>query len=71
MAVDMDTSVAAAPRIGRAQRLFDTRLVLTPNIDQYAPSADGTRFLLRRPIDSESRSQVHLIVNWPSLLEPR
>jgi hypothetical protein len=47
--------------------LFQTKLVVAPNIDQFAVSTDGTRFLLRRPVSAEATSQLNVIVNWPSL----
>jgi hypothetical protein len=56
------------PVIGRPQLLFDTGLEPMSNVDQYAPNADGTRFLLRRPRGSAGGVDLQVIVNWPTLL---
>jgi eukaryotic-like serine/threonine-protein kinase len=56
------------PRIGRPQVLFETGLEMASNIDQYLPSADGSRFLLRRPRGSAGAIELQVIVNWPTLL---
>ncbi len=68
MMVDLKTVADAPPQIGRPRGLFQTGLVMTQNIDQYAPNANGTRFLLRRPVDGASSSDLQVIVNWPTLL---
>ena len=57
------------PQIGRPRPLFDTGLEMAGNIDQYAVSSDGTRFLLRRPRSNASGADLHVIVNWPTLLK--
>ena len=56
------------PQIGRPQVLFSSGLEMASNIDQYLPSADGTRFLLRRPRGGTGGVELQLIVNWPALL---
>ena len=68
MAVDVETSGSGRPRIGRPRALFNTGLAMSPNIDQYAPNANGTRFLLRRPQAADDTAQLNVIVNWPSLV---
>ena len=67
MMVDVKTAAGQPPAIGRARALFNTGMVLASNIDQFAPSADGSRFLLRRPVASAG-TDLHVIVNWPRLL---
>jgi len=42
-----------------------------PNYDDYAPSADGQRFLVKLPVDEAQPRRMHVITNWPSLLESR
>ena len=37
--------------------------------DHYAVSADGQRFLVKVPIDDYSKFQMHVVLNWESLLE--
>jgi hypothetical protein len=44
---------------------------MASNLDQFAVTADGTRFLLRRPASVQTTSQLNVIVNWPSLIAPR
>ena len=38
-------------------------------MDQYAVSADGQRFLVKLPVDGGRKLQMHVVVNWESLLE--
>ncbi|MGQ0735712.1 MAG: protein kinase domain-containing protein [Acidobacteriota bacterium] len=71
MAVNVKTVRGQPPQIGRPRPLFDTRLTANPLIDQYAPNADGSRFLLRRPVQDDRGSELHVIVNWPTLLNTR
>jgi Tol biopolymer transport system component len=71
IAVELETAAGGSPRIGRPRTLFDTGLVMASNIDQFAVTADGTRFLLRRPASVQTTSQLNVIVNWPSLIAPR
>jgi eukaryotic-like serine/threonine-protein kinase len=57
------------PQIGKPQLVFETGLEMASNIDQYAPSADGKRFLLRRPRGGAGGVELQVIVNWPTLLK--
>jgi serine/threonine protein kinase len=57
------------PQIGRSQVLFETGLEMASNIDQYLPSGDGKRFLLRRPRGGAGGVELQVIVNWPTLLK--
>ena len=68
MIVDVKLTTGQPPTIGRPRALFNTGLVLAAQVDQYAPSADGSRFLLRRPVSAIGTSEFHVIVNWPRLL---
>ena len=40
-----------------------------PDYDDYAPSADGQRFLVKLPVDKRQRVRMHVVTSWPSLLE--
>jgi Tol biopolymer transport system component len=40
-----------------------------PDFDDYAPAADGQRFLVKVPVRKEPR-RVHVVLDWPSLLRP-
>ena len=69
MTVDVNVAAGGRPVLGRPRKLFETRLTPTTNIDQYAPSADGTRFLLRRPRGDEFVDRLEVIANWPTLVK--
>ena len=57
------------PQFSVAERLFDTGLVApSADIEQYAVSADGQRFLLLKPRDQKTRNSVGVILNWPALM---
>jgi hypothetical protein len=42
-----------------------------PDYDDYAVTSDGQRFLIKRPVDGDSRQRIHVLLDWPSVLEPR
>jgi hypothetical protein len=68
MALDLTLTPGQRPRISAPRKLFASGLEISLNVDQYAPNRDGTRFLLRRRQTSRSTEQLHVIVNWPSLV---
>ncbi len=39
-----------------------------PVADEYAPSADGQRFLVKLLVDAAQKPQLHVVTNWTSLL---
>jgi Tol biopolymer transport system component len=49
--------------------LFEIRGLQGTGYDDYAPSADGQRFLVKLPIEEDRKRQLHVVTNWPSLLE--
>jgi eukaryotic-like serine/threonine-protein kinase len=54
-----------------AQPLFRTDLSASSAMDQFAVSADGKQFLLRRPLKAFSNdAPVQVILNWRSLMTP-
>jgi Tol biopolymer transport system component len=60
------TGTGAAFEVGLPAVLFDTG-GYRPSYDDYAPSADGQRFLVK--VAPEGRSaQMHVVLNWPSLI---
>ena len=61
---------AGGPEVGLPSALFRT-FGRSPTTDQYGVSADGQRFLVKRPVEDDSRLQMHVILNWTSLLERR
>jgi hypothetical protein len=44
-------------------------VVQGPEFDDYAVSADGQRILVKRPATKDERQRIHVLLNWPSLLE--
>ena len=53
------------------RQLFQTGLAAaSPNVEQYAASADGQRFLILRPVDTKVRSSIGVVFNWRALLTP-
>ena len=58
------------PRKARApQTLFRTELPASSAMDQFAVSADGKRFLIKRPLSTSSNeSPVQVVLNWRTLL---
>ena len=55
--------------LGRKQ-LFHTGLRPNENVEQYAASADGQRFLLLKVVDDRNRSSIGVILGWQALLSP-
>lgn len=58
---------AEAIEVGLPTELFDTGS-FRPDYDDYAPSADGQRFLVKVPLTKRG-AQIHVLLNWPSLLK--
>jgi eukaryotic-like serine/threonine-protein kinase len=55
---------------GAPERLFTAPLTgATPSVEQYAVSADGSRFLFLTNERSGAREAVHVLTNWMSLLK--
>jgi len=36
--------------------------------DEYAVTADGQRFLVKKPLEGNTEPQLHILTNWTSLL---
>jgi Tol biopolymer transport system component len=72
MAVDV-RSGATGPEVGMPTTLVPARdlgaLVEGPDYNDYGVSADGQRFLVKRPVDEGERQRIHVLLDWPSLLE--
>jgi Tol biopolymer transport system component/tRNA A-37 threonylcarbamoyl transferase component Bud32 len=49
--------------------LFELRGYGGAQVDDYAPSADGQRILVKLPVEQERKSQLHVVTNWTSLLK--
>jgi Tol biopolymer transport system component len=50
--------------------LFELRVFRGALWDDYAPRADGQRFLVKLPVGEDRKPQLHVVTNWTSLLEP-
>ena len=48
--------------------LFGVRGIEGTVYDDYAPSADGQRFLVKLPVEENRKPQLHVVTNWTSLL---
>ena len=62
----------ATPRFGAATALFQLGSSVTANVqlESYAPSPDGQRFLSLQPVGDAPRASLSVIVNWQQLLKP-
>jgi hypothetical protein len=40
-------------------------------LDDYAVTADGERFLVKAPLEQARMPRIHVLLNWPTLLERR
>jgi dipeptidyl aminopeptidase/acylaminoacyl peptidase len=48
--------------------LFEIRGIQGSGYDDYAPSADGQRFLVKVPMEQDRKPELHVVTNWTSLL---
>jgi Tol biopolymer transport system component len=55
--------------VGLPTELFEVPIVTRPQLDEYAVSADGQRFLVKAPIEGDPGERIHVVTNWTSLLE--
>ena len=67
MAVELK-AVSGRLEVGRPAALFPLGRFASDYFD-YAPSADGQRFLVKLPVGNESGRSIHAIVNWRSLVQ--
>jgi Tol biopolymer transport system component len=71
MAVDVRAGTAGVD-VGLPTRLVAGRdlraAVEGPDYSDYAVSADGRRFLVKRPLEDASRQRIHVMLEWPSLV---
>ncbi len=67
MAVEVGEGTAG-PAVTPPTALFDAG-TFDVNLDYFAASSDGQRFLVRQPTGSDRKVQMHVISNWTSLLE--
>ena len=58
----------AQPKFSTPGELFRTGLKPATNVEQYAASRDGRRFLLLKVVDDRNQSRIGVVFNWPLLL---
>ena len=57
------------PRFSTPSQLFQTGILPVPNVEQYAASGDGQRFLLLKVVSDNVRSSIGVVLNWPVMLQ--
>ena len=62
-------SVADRPEVDLPKELFPIGGFSGPDYDDYAPTADGQRFLVKMPVDAVRPTRMHVVTNWQSLLD--
>jgi hypothetical protein len=48
--------------------LFEIRGLEGSGYDDYAPSSDGQRFLIKVPVEQDQKPVLNVVTNWTSLL---
>ena len=61
--------VADRPEVDLPKTLFPIGGFSGPNYDDYAPSADGQRFLVKVAVDLVQPVRMHVVTGWTSLVE--
>ena len=64
---------ATGLEVGMPATLVEARdlraVVQGPDYTDYGVTADGQRFLVKRAPDESGRPRIHVLLDWPSLLE--
>jgi eukaryotic-like serine/threonine-protein kinase len=63
----VDVSGGSSLELGVPRPLFQTPILVTPELDQYAVTGDGQRFILGSPIGEEE--PITVMVNWAAGLK--
>jgi eukaryotic-like serine/threonine-protein kinase len=53
---------------GQPRALFQTRVIVSSGVDQYAVTPDGQRFLVMQPFGEYRMMPLAAVLNWPSLM---
>lgn len=67
--MSVGVGAGARPDIGTPKALFKTRLSPAGNVDQYAVTADGQRFIVMEPMADAPLESLTLVTNWTTLLK--
>jgi serine/threonine protein kinase/Tol biopolymer transport system component len=67
----MAVSISTGKKIdsGKPHVLFDANLSVNENSHGYLPNADGSRFLLLKPVAEAASTPITIVFNWTELLE--
>ena len=68
MAVAVTTD-GEQPDVSLPTGLFEISGLQGTGLDDYAPSADGQRFLVKQPVEQPREPQLQIMTNWTSLLQ--
>jgi hypothetical protein len=55
--------------VGLPTELFEVGVVRRPQVDDYAVADNGQRFLVKIAVGEEAGDRIHVVTDWPSLLE--
>lgn len=56
------------PKVGVPRKLFDTRLIPDPTVNQYAVTEDGQKFLVLEPREGFLETY-SVVLNWPATVK--
>jgi serine/threonine protein kinase len=65
--MSVDVRVSDIIEAGQPRALFQTRVVVSGGVDQYAVTPDGQRFLVMQPFGGYRMMPLAAVLNWPSL----
>ena len=55
--------------VGAPTELFELRGFTGLELDDYSPTADGQRFLVKLQVQEHGKAKLHVVTNWSSLVE--
>jgi Tol biopolymer transport system component len=65
--MSVDVRAGDSSEAGQPRALFQTRVVVSGGVDQYAATPDGQRFLVMQPFGEYRMMPLAAVLNWPSL----
>ena len=67
--MSVDVPAGVSPDLGTPRPLFKTRLNPVGNVDQYAVTQDGQRFVVLEPLADAPLESLTIVTNWTKLFE--
>src|SRR5688572_22221943 len=64
----VDVALGPTPETGPPRVLFETRVNVSPILDQYVVTPDGKRFLVAVPVAPSAPEPITVVLNWPATL---